>query len=40
MKQDTQNNIKLINANVDSMQVFAIIIKGEVKINASVNAKN
>ena len=40
MKQDIQNGIKLVNVNVDQMQVFATINKGGLKINAGVNANN
>ena len=40
MKQDTQNGMKHVNGNVDQMQVFVMINKGETKINADVNAKN
>ena len=40
MKQDTQNGMKRVNANLDQMQVFATINKGGTKINADVNAKN
>ena len=40
MKQDTQNSMKRVNANLDQMQVFVIINKQEMKINASVNVKN
>ena len=40
MKQDTQNGTKLVNANAGQMQVFVTISKGEMKINAGVNAKN
>ena len=32
--------MKHLNANVDQMQVFVIIRKGGLKINADVNAKN
>ena len=32
--------MKHANANVDLMQVFVIITKDEIKINADVNAKN
>ena len=39
-KQDTQNGMKLVNVNVDQMQVFVIINKGGIMINAGVNAKN
>ena len=40
MKQDIQNKMKLVNANVDQMQVFAIINKGTIKMDGDVNAKN
>ena len=40
MKQDTENGMKHVNANVDQMQVFVTINKGEMKINADVNVKN
>ena len=39
MKQDIWNDIKL-NVNVDQMQVFVIINKDGIMINANVNAKN
>ena len=40
MKQDTQNDMKHVNVNVDQMQVFVIINKGGTKINADVDAQN
>ena len=40
MKQDTQNDTKLVNTNAGEMQVFVAINKGGMKINAGVNAKN
>ena len=40
MKQDTQNGMKFLNANWDFMQVFVIINKDGIRINADVNAKN
>ena len=40
MKHDTQNDMNHVNVNVDQIQVFVIINKGGIKINASVNAKN
>ena len=40
MKHDTQNGMKLVNANVDLMQVFVIINKDGIMINADLNAKN
>ena len=39
MKQGIQNGIKL-NVNVDQMQVFVVINKDGIMINANVNAKN
>ena len=32
--------MKLVNVNIDQMQVFIIISKGRFKINANVNVKN
>ena len=40
MKQDTQNRMKRVSANVDQMQVFVIINNARIIINASANAKN
>ena len=40
MKRDKQNGIKRANANAEQMQVFVIISKGGMKINADVNTKN
>ena len=40
MKQDIQNDIKLVNVNIDYMQVFIIINNVGIKINADVNTKN
>ena len=40
MKQNTQNGMKLVIANVDQMQLFVIMNKNGMKINADVNAKN
>ena len=40
MKQDIKNGMKLVNANVDQMQVFVIINNAGIMINADVNAKN
>ena len=40
MKEDTQNSVKLVSANIDQMQVFVIINKYGIKINADVNVKN
>ena len=36
MKQDTQNSMKLVNADVDQMQVFVIMNKYGRNINADV----
>ena len=36
MKRDTQNVMKLVSANADWMQVFVIINKDGMKINADV----
>ena len=40
MRPDLQNGIKNINVSVDQMQLFLIINKNGIKINADVNAKN
>ena len=40
MKQSTQNDMKLVNVDVDQMQVFVIMNNDEMKINADVNTKN
>ena len=40
MKQDTQNGLKRVDANVDQMQVFVIIKRGEIKTNADLNVNN
>ena len=40
MKQDTQNDKKRVNVNVDLMQVFVIINNIGMMINGGVNAKN
>ena len=40
MKQDTQNGMKVVNANVHQMQVFIIINNVKIKLNAGVNVKN
>ena len=40
MKQDIQNGMKLVNVNVDQMQLFVIINNVGIKINADVNANN
>ena len=40
MKQDTYNDMKLVNVNVDQMQLFVIINNVGTKINVDVNAKN
>ena len=37
---DVVKDIKLINVNVDEMQVFVIISKVRIKINVDVNVKN
>ena len=39
MKKDTSNDMKLLNVNVDLMQVFVTIKKGGIMINAEVNVK-
>ena len=39
-QQDTKNDMKLVSANVDQMQVFVTLSKDGMKINADVNAKN
>ena len=38
--KEIQNVMKITNAKVNYMQVFVIINKGEIKINADVNEKN
>ena len=40
MKQDTKNDIKRVNVNVDQMQVFVIVNNIGTMINVDVNAKN
>ena len=40
MKQETKNGTKLVSANEDMMQVFVIINKVGMTINAGVNVKN
>ena len=40
MKQDTQNSMKRVNENVDQIQVFIIIKRSGMKINAGVNTNN
>ena len=40
MKQDIQNEMKLVNVNADQMQVFVIINNTEIKVNAGVNVKS
>ena len=40
MKQDIQNGMERKNVNVDQMDVFVIINKDGIKINANVNVKN
>ena len=40
MKQNIFNCMKLVNVNVDQMEVFVIIKNVGIKINADVNAKN
>ena len=40
MKQDTENGMKRVNANIDWMQVFVTISKNKIKINVDVNANN
>ena len=40
MKQDTQNDMKLVNASADMMTVFVIIKNFRLMINAGLNAKN
>ena len=39
MKQGIQSGIKLVNANVDYMQVFVTINRDGMKTNADVNVK-
>ena len=40
MKQDIQNGMKLVNINVDQMQVFVIINNVGVMKNVGVNVTN
>ena len=40
MKQDIQNSMKLANVNVNQMQMFVIIKKDGIMINADANARN
>ena len=40
MKQDTQNGMKLVNVNVDQMQVFVMMSNLGIMINVDVNVKN
>ena len=40
IKQDTQNGMKRVNANVSQMHAFVLINNVEMKINADVNIKN
>ena len=40
MKQDTYNGTKLLNVNVEQMQVFVTANNVGIKINADVNMKN
>ena len=40
MKQGRQNDKKLVNINVDQMQVLVIINNARIMINADVNIKN
>ena len=40
MKQDTQNGMKRVNANIDLMVVFVMLNNIGIIINAGVNPKN
>ena len=40
MKEDTKNDMKLVNVRVDQMQVFVMINNVGMKINVGVNVKN
>ena len=40
MKQDTQNSMKHVSANVDQMQAFVIINNFGMMLNAGLNATN
>ena len=40
MKQDTKNDMKLVNVYADQIQVFVIINKDGIMINADGNVNN
>ena len=40
MKQDPQNDMKLVNVNVNLGLIFVILNKVGIKINEDVNVKN
>ena len=40
MKQDPQNDMKLVNVNVNLGLIFVILNKVGIKINEGVNVKN
>ena len=40
MKEDIQNDMKMLNANVDQMQVLVIIKKNGMETNVGVNVGN
>ena len=40
MKQDTQNNIKHVNIDIDFMQLFVTINKDGMMTNADASVKN
>ena len=40
MKEDTYNSMKLVNVNIDQMQVFVIVNNAGMIINAHVNVNN
>ena len=40
MKQELQNDMKHVSVNVEQMQLFVIINKVGIKINADVNPNN
>ena len=40
MKEDIQNDMKMLNANVDQMQVLVIIKKNGKETNVGVNVGN
>ena len=40
MKQETQNDMKRVNTNVDQMVAFVIINNVGIMINTGVNVKN